>query len=206
MKQVNQYQGLNIHSPLSESNVTYLSQLKSLIEASVAESARILAFRFDLRFPENYKGGQEKVITKFFESLKAQIKAKDAKSIKDGKRVYPCRLKYAWVRENGGAMSDHFHVVVIFNKDAFAFVGDYDSAETNTARRIKKAWSSALGCKEESAKGLVHFPKSAIYILNKNKETYQGKYRLLYYRISYLAKNRTKVYGTGKRSFGCSWK
>jgi hypothetical protein len=206
MKQDNQYQGLKIHSPLSESNATYLSQLKTLVDKSTVESTRVMAFRFDLRFPDGYKGEGAQVITKFFESLKAQIKAKDAKTLKEGKRVYPSRLKYAWVRENDGSITDHFHIVITFNKDAFSVLGKFDSPQMNTAQRIKKAWKSALSCKEESTNGLVHFPQSGVYILNKNDENYDSTYQLLYYRISYFAKNRTKVYGTGKRSFGCSWK
>jgi hypothetical protein len=206
MKQDNQYQGLKIHSPLSESNTTYLSQLKTLVDNSTVESTRVMAFRFDLRFPDGYKGESAQVITKFFESLKAQIKAKDAKTLKEGKRVYPSRLKYAWVRENDGSTTDHFHVVITLNKDAFSVLGKFDSPQMNTAQRIKKAWKSALSCKEESTNGLVHFPQSGVYILNKNDENYDGTYQLLYYRISYFAKNRTKVYGTGKRSFGCSSK
>tara|TARA_R110000764_G_scaffold20693_2_gene52981 strand:- start:28856 stop:29476 length:621 start_codon:yes stop_codon:yes gene_type:complete len=206
MKQDNQYQGLKIHSPLSESNATYLSQLKTLVDKSIAESTRVIALRFDLRFPKGYAGDQDKVITKFFESFKAQIKAKDARTQKEGKRVYPNRLKYAWVRENNGAKNDHFHVVIIFNKDAFSFLGDFKSAKINTAKRIIKAWGSALSYKEGDSAGSVHFTKTGVYTLDKNDESYDEAYRLLFYRISYFAKNRTKVFGTGKRSFGCSSK
>jgi uncharacterized ubiquitin-like protein YukD len=201
-----QYQGLKIHSPLAESNELYLSQLKALLDKSTVDSTRSIAFRFDLRFPAGYKGDVKKVITKFFESLKAKIKAKEAKTQREGKRVYPSNLKYAWVRENDGADNDHFHVVIILNKDAFSVLGNFKSTNANTAQRVKKAWCSALSYKEENSDGLVHYAKKGVYILDKNALSFNTTYCDLYYRISYFAKNRTKVYGTGKRSFGCSYK
>lgn len=202
----NDYLGLKIHSPLVESNKLYLSQLKSLLDKSLSDSTRVMAFRCDLRFPNGFKGDDSKVITKFFESLKAQIKAKDAKTLRDGKRVYPSNMSYAWVRENNGEPTDHFHVLITFNKDAFSVLGKFDSPQMNTARRIKKAWSSALSLDEESGSGLVHFCKAGVYTLDRNSEVYDETYKLLFFRISYFAKNRTKVYGTGKRNFGCSSK
>ena len=204
LKANNQYQGLKIHSPLEESSELYLKQLKALLDKSTEESTRTIAFRFDLRFPVDYKDDAEKVITKFFESLKAQLKAKEAKTLREGKRVYPSRLRYAWVRENDGAKHDHFHIVIILNKDAFSVLGNFKSTNANTAQRIKKAWCSALSCKDEKSEGLVHYAKKGVYILDKNALSFNTTYSDLYYRISYFAKKRTKVYGRGVRSFGCS--
>ena len=203
---LHQYNSFKIHTALADSNKTYLDQLKSMLDKSTAESTRSIAFRFDLRFPPGYKGDVKKIITKFFESLKAKIKAKEAKTLRDGKRVYPSNLRYAWVRENDGADNDHFHVVIILNKDAFSVLGNFKSTKVNTAQRIKKAWCSALSRKEEGSDGLVHYATKGVYILDKNSLSFNATYSELYYRISYFAKNRTKVYGTGKRSFGCSYK
>lgn len=201
-----QYNSLKIHTALAESNKVYLDQLKLMLDKCTSESTRAIAFRFDLRFPSGYKGDDKKVITKFFESLKAKIKAKEAKTLREGKRVYPSNLRYAWVRENDGSDNDHFHVVILLNKDAFSVLGNFNSTKKNTATRIQKAWISALSCKEESSTGLVHFAKKGVYILDKNAMNFNVTFKELYYRISYFAKNRTKVYGTGKRSFGCSYK
>ena len=203
---LHQYNNFKIHTALADSNQTYLDQLKSMLDKSTTESTRSIAFRFDLRFPAGHKGDVKKVITKFFESLKAKIKAKEAKTLREGKRVYPSNLRYAWVRENDGADNDHFHVVIILNKDAFSVLGNFKSTNANTAQRIKKAWCSALSCKEESSDGLVHYAKKGVYILDKNALSFNTTYSDLYFRISYFAKKRTKVYGTGKRSFGCSYK
>ncbi|ETX11519.1 hypothetical protein MUS1_09585 [Marinomonas ushuaiensis DSM 15871] len=204
IKPINTYQSLKIHSPLAESSELYLRQLKALLDKSTEETTRTIAFRFDLRFPVGYKGDDTKVITKFFESLKAIIKAKENKTLRQGGRVYPNRLKYAWVRENGGAEKDHFHVVIILNKDAFYALGNFKSTKANLAKRIKKAWCSALLCKTDNSGGLVHYAKKGVYILDKNSLSFNSIYGDLYYRISYFAKKRTKVYGTGVRSFGCS--
>lgn len=199
-----EYQGQKIHSSLQESIELYLRQLKALLDKSTEESTRTIAFRFDLRFPADYKGNDKKVITKFFESLKAKLKAKEARTLREGKRVYPSRLKYAWVRENDGAKHDHFHIVILLNKDAFSVLGDFKSTKANTAQRIKKAWCSALSCEDDKSDGLVHYAKKGVYILDKNALSFKTTYSDLYYRISYFAKKRTKVYGTGVRSFGCS--
>jgi len=52
---------------------------------------------------------------------------------------------------------------------------------------------------------LIHFPDNPCYHLNiNNPPAYSESYNGLMYRLSYLAKERTKVYSNEERSFGCS--
>jgi len=90
------------------------------------------------------------------------------------------------------------------NKDVYGILGDFGSEEGNMAARIKKAWSSALGSPSLVIDALVHFSKNGTYYLDKIAVNKKEQEATLFYRLSYFAKNATKVYGTGKRSFGCS--
>jgi len=200
----NTFNNLKIQFPLDQCNKLYLKNLKGLIDNSITASSRIAAFRFDLRFPKGHLDRSDKVITKFFESLKAQLKAKEAKTKKEKKRVYPNNLRYAWIRERDTSGNDHFHCVIMVNKDAYGILGNFGNEEGNMAARIKKAWCSALGSPGLVIDGLVHFSKNGTYYLDKNAKDKKEQEAALFYRLSYFAKNDTKVYGTGKRSFGCS--
>lgn len=198
------YNNLKIQFPLDECNKLYLKNLNDLIESSLFSSNRIAAFRFDLRFPLGHIDQSDRVITKFFESLKAQLKAKDVKTKKEMKRVYPHNLRYSWVRERDTSGNDHFHCVIIVNKDAYSVLGGFNQEEGNMAARIKRAWCSALGSPGVIIDGLVHFPDNGTYYVDNNAKDKSIRQADLFYRLSYFAKNATKVYGSGKRSFGCS--
>ncbi|WP_158708193.1 YagK/YfjJ domain-containing protein, partial [Escherichia coli] len=60
------------------------------------------------------------VITRFIASLKAQIAAYLQRRRRDGKRVYPCKLRYAWVREFGELNGNkHYHMLLLVNREVF---------------------------------------------------------------------------------------
>jgi len=200
------YQNLEILFDLSQCNEHYLSRIKNTIDQSIERSKRLAAFRFDLRFPADYEGDADKVITKFFDSFKAKLNAKEQRQIRLGKRVYPSNLSYIWVREKYKSNSDHFHVVIMLNKDAFHSFGKLNSVNPNIATRIMTSWASALSLKDKNkdARGLIHQAKNGMFALNVNAVNYNETYKALFKRLSYFAKDRTKVYGSGKRSFGCS--
>lgn len=104
-----------------ELNDRYLERLKRVTESALEEHARVLAFRVDLHLPKDKQGQYSNaVIKRFIASLKAQINAYQNRRRKLGKRTYPCRLNYAWVREfgeiNGGK---HYHVLLLVNREVF---------------------------------------------------------------------------------------
>ncbi|WP_267865234.1 YagK/YfjJ domain-containing protein, partial [Vibrio parahaemolyticus] len=62
---------------------------------------------------------QKNIIKRFFESLKAKIKAQEKRMKASEKRVYPCHLRYVWCRERNKSDNDHYHLVLFFNKDRY---------------------------------------------------------------------------------------
>jgi len=194
------------HGPLSQH---YLDRFKEVVDNATKDHSRVMAFRVDLRLPD---GGQHTVsdsavITRFFESLKAQIRAHQMANKKKGIRIYRCKLRYAWVREFGSKKEKkHYHVVIIINKDAYAWPGDLRCPLKNKRGVILlmvfKAWRRAIKSKSECDQ-LIHMP-AVYYHLNKKDAQDTCTYDELMYHISYMAKLKTKNTDDGDRNFGCS--
>ncbi|WP_369685717.1 YagK/YfjJ domain-containing protein [Photobacterium toruni] len=69
------------------------------------------------------------------------------------------------------------------------------------------AWASALGVEYFLISRYVHFPQDTpTYCVNINSSTSISDYNRVFYRLSYLAKLETKVFGTKEKSFGYSLK
>jgi hypothetical protein len=83
-------------------------------------------------------------------------------------------------------------------------LGDITATKGNTAARTKKAWASALGLELWEVEGLVNFTNNGLFRLDTNSSSYQEGYHELFFAISYLAKIKTKQYGDGAKSYGCS--
>lgn len=94
-------------------------------------------------------------------------------------------------------------MVLLFNKDTYAFLGKYGK-EGNLSHMLKKAWARVLDLDLEEASRLVHFPRNPIYYLNKNSSGFMEDFEDLFHRISYFAKVRTKEYGSRQKNFGTS--
>ena len=204
------------HGPL---NSNYLNRIVEVIHCSLFEHPRTMAVRIDLRLPDiadpnssmdvdspsHFMAVDQKVISRFFASLQAQIKHDlNCKRI-EGKRVHPCSVRYVWVRECSAEFKWHYHVVLLLNKDAYAHLGSFNVfyIQSNLNSKIRKAWSSALNGDYECCAGLVHIPENPIYYLDANNLN-ENVYRDFIYRCSYMAKYDTKLYGNGFRCFGCS--
>ncbi|MGO2233997.1 MAG: inovirus Gp2 family protein [Marinomonas sp.] len=215
--QKHSYQGLPILGSLEDHNSLYLDRLLSTMSFSLSEHPRTYAIRVDLRLPDfdachdclsrdeivSYNRNRTNLMKKFTESLSAKVKAQGARMRREGKRVHSCTVRYVWVKERDTVINDHYHIVLFFNKDRFHRAGEY-SSDGSLASMIIAAWSSALGCSVASSFRLVHFPKNNGYYLDENSQEFSQQYSDLFYRISYLAKKRTKHYGEGGRCFGCS--
>ncbi len=208
---------LTNHGPL---NQHYLNRMEQTLRGALAIHPRLTIVRIDLRLPDNGSHSENvlerdsvtffantgtNLIKRFIASLKAQIGADGYAKIRAGIRVHPCEVNYFWAREYSKNHKEHYHFALTFNKDRFFALGDYGSRNT-LAGMIIQAWSSALGLNPEDAATLVHFPENPIYHLNHNapREEFMMQLYPLLTRLSYLAKERTKVYGTGQRNFGCS--
>ncbi|MEI4955740.1 inovirus Gp2 family protein [Aeromonas caviae] len=194
-----------------------LEQLKTSVEVIASflnKHPRVFAVRVDLRFPHipvmddpDMPTGfppeveEEKVITRFFTSLKSQIQALRHRKGQTGK---PFFLGYIWVKEQVTSQYPHYHVVLLFNRDDYGYLGDYSNFDAdNMATRIRKAWCRALRLAYPDYASLVHFPPDAEYRFDHRDAVLHNEmfYKFLE-RISYLFKLRSKV--RGERNFGHS--
>ncbi|MDD9155831.1 inovirus Gp2 family protein [Aliivibrio sp. S4TY2] len=185
-------------------NYQYLTTLDNTVQDMLDDYTRVFALRVDLHLPDNDLINQSRLITRFISSLKAQLKAYESKRSKLGTRIYPNTLRYVWAREIGTENElEHYHLLLLFNKDAYHLLGNYRVVGT-LANRIQQAWFSALGEAVASESGLVHFPKNGSYYIDGNSPYYEDQLDSLMYRASYLCKKQTKVISSRVRSFGAS--
>lgn len=187
---------------------TYQDCIEDTIQAALLWHRRLFIVRVDLRLPvdeELLKRAHidPAVITRYFESLKAQIAA-DLKRKSKTVRVHPCRLFYIWAREFGGKKGRlHYHTLLIFNKDAYAFLGDFEKDEGTLKSMITKAWVRALKLEYPEGKGSVHIVKDGSRYLNGYNGRLDPDYRSVLEMGEYLSKVATKQVD-GQRNFGCS--
>ena len=207
----------NIISNHGEIVQSYLSRMIDVINKGISEHPRMFAVRVDLRLPSvGYHASQEEhdmprffantdssVISRFFSSLEAKVTADIDARKRTGTRVHPCTLRYVWVKEQNIEQKDHYHIFILLNKDTYAFLGQYTGTD-NLAYMIISAWSSALRLHVDLARELVHFPENPGYYLDSNKPDFKLEMDKLIYRISYMAKAKSKNINQYYRSFGCS--
>lgn len=192
------------HGPYVEE---YLAQAWDTVKRTVEQYRRVTAIRFDLRLPENYPSWDSGVISRFMESLKAKLRAEELRKARVGMRVHPTILRVVWVREQDSSHHPHYHVCILLNGDAYYHLGSFKEvaeAQSNMATRIQEAWASALGMHPEYSRGLVHFPPNRVYRIDANSDQFLSQMVSLFTRLSYFAKARSKQYGDGSNSFGCS--
>lgn len=172
------------------------------MQRAVLEHHRTYAIRCDLTVPMWMGELDTALISRFFASLNAQIQADLKRKVREGKRSYPCTLRYSWAKEQHLSQHWHYHIVIYLNKDAYHCLGDIGAANGNMAARIKRAWASALGVDLESVNGCVNF--SGDFYLDVNDPWFDAQMWKFFEAISYLAKVATKNYGDGAKNFSCS--
>ncbi|WP_337999958.1 inovirus Gp2 family protein [Aeromonas hydrophila] len=140
-------------------------------------------------------------ITRFFASLKSQIQALRHRKGQTGKRFF---LGYIWVKEQVTSQYPHYHVVLLFNRDDYGYLGDYSNFDAdNMATHIRKVWCRALRLAYSDYASLVHFPAEAEYRFDRrDADLHNEKFYKFLERIGYLFKLRSKV--EGERNFGRS--
>ena len=192
----------------------YLESNKRIMDEALSTHPRTLAVRVDLRFPSNYhdpdcpRCNSKSEITRFIESFKSKVNNQIAKRRREGNRAHSCNVSYIWVLEYGKSGSEHYHVVLFLNNDSFHNPGYKTTPHKSSLliNMIVEAWESALNVSFHEAWNLVNIPQYASYRLQQAEWPEKDKtYRDLYERLSYFAKEVTKVYGKGERnSYGCS--
>lgn len=153
-------------------NCTYLRRSLDVVSDTLARYPRVYALRVDLRFavesPEDdadtltcLQRADPSVITRFMESLKSQLRADHYRQKRRGTPSLPA---FIWCREQDTSASPHYHLMLLFNKDVYAFLGDYrDYDANNMGTRIQKAWCSALSLPYPDNATLVNFPDNPQY-------------------------------------------
>lgn len=199
----------------------YLERILNVIQCAVDEHPRTWVIRCELSFPDNGYEPDTAVISRFIDSLKAQIKAHEARKRREGKRIHYCHLRYVWVKERASSHVWHYHVALFVNRDAYFTLGLFksmrdvnshersqssinDSDTTNMSDRIRTAWASALDLRLDATRGLVHFPKNPTYCLDANDRDFDDQFDDVFHRLSYFAKSDTKHFGNGSNNFGSS--
>lgn len=202
------FEGFPLQSQIGPFIREYLSDLKHTIELALAEYPRVLAFRVDLRLPQGVElpdyAYTNRIISRFFESFTKKIEYHQERVAERG-NSRGCKVRYVWAREVGHAGRQHYHLLILLNRDAYYTMGRLRSKRVNMISRMQESWASALDISVEQAKGLLEVPKNAEYFVDR--EVRRGdvdELPDLFYRASYLCKSATKTYGDRQRGFGTS--
>jgi len=202
-----------------------------VINDALEDHPRTLAIRVDLRVPRGVSHLPDDAISHFMDAFKDKIKQDRRRAAREQRYSKPCKVRYIWVRERGRSRHDHFHVLLLLNHDAYPSLGIFNSKRLNIAKRIKESWALALGIDIADLRGGVFFPDNAEYMIDASQEPdyrlcrlveselwylmdhdersaaladFNNCYEGLFYRVSYLCKANTKVFGRGLNSFNCS--
>ncbi len=199
------YAGYPVQCSAGPLITAYLERIQEVTRQALAEHPRTFAFRLDLRFPQDYSGpwleGNE-VITRFFESFKAKIRANRDRASRTLKHAHDCTVRYVWCREySDREQRPHYHAVIFLNHDAFCSLGQFRQGRDNLFNRLHEAWASALALPVAQVAGLVEFPSQSTWHLQTRDSTALADF---FYRTSYLAKAHTKYYFASVHSLGSS--
>lgn len=207
------WRGLSLQSNYAPFFLNYLESMLEVLRNAVTVMRRLLVIRFDLHLPNN-DYDSESLVSRFTASLKSQLEANYKKRLKENQKAHYSPLAYIWTREEGLNNKSHYHFVVLLNLDAYATLGTIPRLDTinpqqfngdNMACRIIKAWASALNINAVYVYTLVHFPQNCTYKVGYLRGELDTKnFEDMFYRLSYLAKAQTKVFGNHVRNFGTS--
>ncbi|MET1068530.1 MAG: inovirus Gp2 family protein [Pseudomonas prosekii] len=187
----------------------YLSRLKRTIDQALAQYPRVLAFRVDLRLPQDIDLPNHvytnQVISRFIASFNAKIEHNRDKARERNHYARDCKVRYVWAREVGQRGIPHYHLLILLNRDAYYTVGRLRSERANNISRMEEAWASALGLSVDQVRGLVHIPENPEYRIDRYvRPGDEDELPALFHRASYLCKAATKSYGDRLRGFDTS--
>ncbi|MCB4797180.1 inovirus Gp2 family protein [Pseudomonas sp. NP21570] len=201
------YQGLPIQTKQGPLIENYLEQCLNTITRALDEHPRTSTFWFILRFPNGravMHGEDSRAVEKFIASMKAQISHDQQRTAQLRGTAHGSNVRHIWAKEYGRGGRPHLHCALLLNHDAYHTLGNFQSEQENVSSRIRTAWARALKLSWDQAYGLVEFPANPVYYL-KRKGGLPG-FEGFFFRVSYLCKAATKVYGDWSHAFGCSRK
>lgn len=199
------YTGLPINTTQGPMIQPYLERILQVTDLSLDQHRRTFAFRFDLRFPQDYSGRElenNEAIERFMASLKAKIHANRQRARAHHRRIHDSAVRYVWCREFGEQREGpHYHGVIFLNYDAFSCLGKFELGRDNLFNYLHEAWASALRLPVQQVQGLVHIPRPGTWRLRKDDPSTLHPF---FERVSYLAKAYTKYYCESMHMFGSS--
>ncbi|MCM8743431.1 MULTISPECIES: inovirus Gp2 family protein [Pseudomonas] len=203
------FQGLPVMVEKGPFIQEYLEALNRTIACALDQYPRVIAFRVDLRLPRLMGVPDDalsnSVISRFLESFKAKIEHNRKNAREQNKYAHGCRVRYVWARERSEGGRQHYHLLILLNRDAYYTVGRLQPQRPNMITRMQEAWASALKCEIEQVRGLVHIPSNAEYRVDREvRPGNVDQLPELFHRASYLCKAATKRYGEGAHGFGFS--
>lgn len=195
-------------------DLNILTPLLNMVYDTLEQYNWILAIRTDPRFAQSHVPGEPdlplcfqrddaQAITRFFESLKSQLRADHKRSRRAGNPTLP---SYGWCRERDTSVHPHYHLMLLFNENVYRFLGNYNDRDAdNMATRIQKAWCSAIALDYPDYATLAEFPDNPVYRFSKFDALDRNPvYWSFLIRLAYLAKTRTKDVHSGYRNVGTS--
>ena len=143
----------------------YLKRTWEVIDAALTEYPRVYAVRVDLRYPQCYPAELSRdnhCMKQFFYYLQWELDRANHK--------YPTRVHYVWAREQSRSPNPHYHLLLLFNRDAINYMGWPQSSDeggyhrNNLFHSIVRAWAYALGlANDPGINGLVEYGKKSQY-------------------------------------------
>lgn len=201
------FQQFRVHTDRGPLIKEYLERAFRVTHYALDIHPRTFAIRVDLHFPDNMAQYNKNVITRFFTSLKEQLKHNREQATKKNRYAHQSSVNYVWCKElSQCGKKPHYHVLILLNADAFDTLGHPTSTKNNMAARIKIAWLRALGYDEKQYMQimgtLIHFCENGTYKVSKYHDT--DTLAKLLYRLSYFCKADTKDFTLYEHPFGCS--
>lgn len=202
------FEGLPVMSDKGPFIREYLSDLKQTIGLALAEYPRVLAFRVDLRLPQDVElpdyAYTNQIISRFFESFTKKIQYHQGRVAERG-YSRGCKVRYVWSREVGQRGRQHYHLLILLNRDAYYKIGHLRSERVNMINRMEASWARALSVSVSQVRGLVEIPENAEYHVDRRVRCGEtDELPHLFHRASYLCKVATKSYGDRQKGFDTS--
>jgi hypothetical protein len=146
---------------------SFFQVVSCVLHFAVKENVRLFIVRVDLRFPQRAQTDQISdgvIMGRFIKSLRTKILAQRNRVRKKYGTAQSTRVRCVWVRELGpkGSFS-HYHAMLVFNRDAYRVLEDFQSNDDNLARCIQGAWASALGVDFDNHRSLASFSRNGQY-------------------------------------------
>lgn len=123
--------------------MSYVELYRSIINRSLSlitnRHQRVAAFRVDTHFPGIVDNGdniccfhslEPGEISRMCKSMEAKLIADIQRKEREGKRVYRGTVIIIWAREFSLSGKCHYHLCLLFNKDAYYYLGDYEQENT----------------------------------------------------------------------------